>query len=311
MNQRIVLISLILTIVFSIYGLDNKFIRVISQTKAPIANNIKLVDQYAYIYNDWYLYIYSTKNPWSPQIETAFITTNPITDVLSLDYNHVFICSHEPANDITEIDSLNTFGKIYFAQKLTCDKARREGSLLYTTSTENGLQIFDIGKSVLPQPISKFSENWGIVDLEARYPIVHALNDFGYVNIDINDLVQPRSNGTNYEFTDGKILCVNRNIAWVGANSSLIAIDISDPKNPIIINRYRFTYDINDIKARGDELFVALNASGLKIIDITNPKNIVEKNNFPFKTAIRSIAVDGDYVYIAAGISGWIILEYR
>lgn len=304
----IVLISLI---AISLHGVDNKFIRVIAQTKAPVANGIKVIDQYAYVYNDWYLYVYSLKNIWAPQIETGFMATFPITDVLNLDYNHIFVCTHEPTNDITEIDTMNTFGRIYFAQRLVCDKAKREGALLYTTSTDNGLQIFDIGKSVLPQSISKFSEKWGIIDLEAKYPLVHALNDFGYVNIDITDLAQPRSNGTNYEFVDGTVLSVNRNIAWIGAGSTLIAMDITYPDKPVIINRYRFSYTINDIKARGDEIFVALNSSGLKILNIANPKNIIEKNNYPFKTALRSIAVDGDNIYLGAGNAGWIILEYR
>jgi len=307
----LVLIILLAMISVTLQGVDNKFVRVISQTKTPIANGIKITDQYAYIYNDWYLYIYSLKNLWSPQIETGFLTTFPITDVLSLDNNHVFVCSLEPSNTITEIDSLNTFGRIYYAQKLVCDKARREGTLLYTTNPNIGLQIYDIGKSVLPQLVSTFSEKWGIIDLQAQYPVVHALNDFGYVNIDITDLTQPHTNGTNYEVVDGKIISVNRNLAWIGTGSTLLAVDITYPEKPVIINRYRFSYDINDIKARGDEVFVALKSSGLKILDVSNPKRILEKNNFPFKSAIRSVAVDGDYIYLAAATAGWIILEYR
>jgi hypothetical protein len=298
-------------VALSLQGFDSKFIRVISQTKAPIANTIKLNDQYAYVYNDWYMYIYNLKNLWVPQIETGFISTFPITDVLSLDYNHIFICTHEPTNEIREIDSLNTFGRIYYAQRLICDKARREGAYLYTTNTSNGLEIFDIGKGITPQKISSFSEKWGILDFEAKYPIIHALNDFGYVNIDITDLANPRSNGTNYEFTDGKILCINRNIAWVGSRSTLIAIDITYPEKPIIINRYRFSSDINDIKARDNEMFVALNTSGMKILNITNPKQIIEKNNYPYKSAIKSIALNGDNVFLGLGTGGWVILEYR
>jgi hypothetical protein len=310
-RQCLVMMILLTLIAVSLQGIDSKFIRVISQTKTPIANAIKINDQYAYVYNDWYLYIYSLKNPWSPQIETAYITTFPITDVLSLDYNHIFICTHEPTNEITEIDSMNTFGRIYLAQKLICNKARREGAMLYTTSTEKGLQIFDIGKGLMPQLVSTFSEKWGIIDMEAKYPVVHALNDFGYVNIDITDLAQPRTNGTNYEIVKGSVISVNRNIAWVGAASTLIAVDITYPDKPVILNRYRFSYDINDIKARGDEIFVALKYSGLKILNIANPKNIIEKNSFPFKTAIRSVAVEGDFIYLAANTAGWIILEYR
>jgi len=310
-KHRLVLVILLAVLAISLQGFDSKFIRVISQTKAPVANGIKLNDQYAYVYNDWYLYVYSLKNLWAPQIETGFINTFPTTDVLSLDYSHIFVCTHEPTNELTEIDTLNTFGRIYFAQRLICDKAKREGAMLYTTSTTNGLEIYDISKGITPQKISSFSEKWGIRDFEAQYPLIHALNDFGYVNIDISNLENPHTNGTNYEIIEGSVISVNRNIAWIGARSTLLAVDVTYPDKPVIINRYRFSSDINDIKARGDEIFVALNASGLKILDISNPKRIVEKNNYPFKTALKAVAVQGDNIFLAAGAAGWIILEYR
>lgn len=292
-------------------GIDDKFVRLIYQSKTPIANNIKVLDQYVYINNDWNLYIYSVKNIWNPILETAFSSSFPITDVLNLDYNHIFICSHEPTNEITEIDSLNLYGRIYFIQSLTCNKARREGPLLYTTHRDNGMEISDISKGVMPQKLSSFSEKWGIIDLEAKYPVVHALNDFGYVNIDVSDLAYPKTNGYNYEIVDGTVLCVNRNIVWVGAGSTLLAIEVTYPDKPVIINRYRFSSEINDIKAKGDELFVALKTTGLRILDISNTKFIVEKNSFYLKTGINSIAIDGDNIYLGAGNQGWYLIEYR
>jgi hypothetical protein len=292
-------------------GLDNKFLRVIYESRIPAVNNIKVFDQFAYVNNDWQLYIYSLRNIWSPTIETGFASTYPITDVFSLDNNYIYICSYEPTNEVTEIDSLNTFGRIYFMNRLTSHKVKREGATLYVSHRENGLEIFDIGRGVFPQKISSFSEKWGFLDIEAKYPYLHALNDFGYVALDISDLTNPRTIGTNYEIVEGSVLAVNRNVVWVGALSTLLAIDITYPENPVIVNRYRFSSDITDIKARGDELFVSLKSSGLKILDISNTRFIREKNSFYLLTAINSIALDGDYIFLGAGNQGWFILEYR
>lgn len=305
---------LLLTVLLSLNhlsALDNKFIRVLYHNKIPVANSIKVRDSNVYIFNDWYLYIYSYANIWNPLIETAFSSTYPITDVESTEDRYVYICSLEPTNYITELDSLNTLGRIYFVQKLLCNKAYREGNLLYASHIDNGLEIYDISKGVAPQRIISYSEDWGLIDSESRYPIVHALNDFGYVNINIKDLTQPRTVGFNYEIVGGTVLSVNRNIVWVGAGETLLALEITYPETPVIINRYRFNAEINAIKARGNELYVGLKTSGLKILDITNTRNIREKNSFYLRNGVNSIALDEEYIFLGAGTQGWYILEYR
>ncbi len=310
-RKRSVLLAALLLSCLTLSGFDDKFVRQVYHSPNPIARNIKCNGELVYVYNDWYLYVYSLANIWNPVIETGFLSTYPITDVETLAQNQLFICSHEPANYITELDSLNTFGRIYTVQRLTCTKVKREGTLLYASHRDNGLEIYDISKSVYPQLLAGFSENWGVIDLEARYPEVHALNDFGYVNIDVTDITHPRTVGSNYEIVDGKILSVNRNIAWVGAGSTLLAVEVTYPDKPVIINRYRFSADINAIEARGNELFIALTTSGLKIMDIANPRKISEKNQFYHKSGITSIALEGDYIYLGADTKGWFVLEYR
>lgn len=309
-KKAILAVNLLLLIVV-LNSIDTKFIRVIYESKIPIANNIQVFDQYIYVNNDWYLYVYNFSNIWSPYIETAFNSSYPITDVLLLDHNKIYICSHEPTNEITEIDSLNRFGRIFQSHRLISNKARREGVILYTTSVEHGLEIFDLGQGLLPQKLSSYSEKWGFKNFEVRYPTIHALNDFGYVYLDITDLKMPKNLGTNYEFIDGSVITVNRNIAWIGAGNNLIAIEFTYPDKPTIINRYRLASDITTIKAKGNELFVGLKTSGLRILDITNPKNIIEKNSFYIKTGVNSIALDDEYLYLGAGNQGWLVLEYK
>lgn len=294
-----------------LHALDDKFIRVVYHNKIPSANNIKVRNSNVLVFNDWYLYIYSYANIWNPAIETAYSSTYPITDVESTEDRYVYVCSLEPTNYITELDSLNTLGRIYFVQKLLCNRAYREGNLLFASHVDNGLEIYDISKGVAPQRIVSYSENWGLIDSEARFPIVHGLNDFGYVNINVKDLTQPRTVGFNYEIVNGNVLTVNRNIVWIGTGETLLALDITYPETPVIINRYRFNAEINALKARGNELYVGLKTSGLKILDITNTRNIREKNSFYLRNGVNSIDLDEEYIFLGAGTQGWYILEYR
>jgi hypothetical protein len=107
------------------------------------------------------------------------------------------------------------------------------------------------------------------------------------------------------------VLSVNRNIVWIGAGSTLLAVEITYPDHPAIINRYRFSSEILDLKARGNELFVALKSTGLNILDITNPKKISEKNSYYLRNGVTSLALEADYIYLGAGLKGWYVLEYR
>ncbi len=310
-KTAILLILAFLLFINLLSALDDKFLRVVYHNKIPAANSIKVRNSNVFVYNDWYLYIYSYANIWNPTIETAYSSTYPITDVESTEDRYVYICSLEPTNYIMELDSLNTLGRIYFAQKLLCNKAYREGNLLFTSHVDNGLEIYDISKGVAPQRVVSYAEDWGLIDSEARFPIVHGLNDFGYVNINVKDLTQPRTVGFNYEIVNGKVLTVNRNIVWVGAGETLLALDITYPETPVIINRYRFNAEINAIKARSNELYVGLKTSGLKILDITNSRNIREKNSFYLRNGVNSIDLDEEYIFLGAGTQGWYILEYR
>jgi len=310
-KTAILLILAFLLFINLLSALDDKFLRVVYHNKIPAANSIKVRNSNVFVYNDWYLYIYSYANIWNPTIETAYSSTYPITDVESTEDRYVYICSLEPTNYIMELDSLNTLGRIYFAQKLLCNKAYSEGNLLFTSHVDNGLEIYDISKGVAPQRVVSYAEDWGLIDSEARFPIVHGLNDFGYVNINVKDLTQPRTVGFNYEIVNGKVLTVNRNIVWVGAGETLLALDITYPETPVIINRYRFNAEINAIKARSNELYVGLKTSGLKILDITNSRNIREKNSFYLRNGVNSIDLDEEYIFLGAGTQGWYILEYR
>lgn len=312
MKKLIIIFFILILLSLNLSALiDHKFIHVLYHNKLPVANNIKVTDQNVLIFNDWYLYIYSFSNIWNPAIETGYSSTYPITDVESTEDRHIYICSLEPTNYITEMDSLNTMGRIYFAQKLLGSRIRREGTMLYTSHPDNGLEIYDISKGVAPQRVTAYSEDWGILDLEARYPVIHALNDFGYVYVSIRDLTQPRTLGFNYEIVEGTVLSVNRNIVWVGAGQTLLAIEITYPENPVIVNRYRFNSEINALKAHGNELFVGLKTSGLRILDITNTRNIREKNSFYLRNGVNSIDLSEDYIFLGAGTQGWYILEYR
>ena len=310
MKNKTALLVMLLIVIHTALSADTKFITYITQVKGFTSNHINYYEQNIYVNNESFVRIYSLTNPWSPRIEAEFVSTSPITDIVNLEPNRFYVCSPEPSTRISEIDSMNTFGKILFAEPLCCFKADREGAMLYTADNNRGLEIYDLGKGLVPAKTATYSEKWGIRDVVVHYPRIHALNNYGYVNIDVSDSAFPVEAGRNYEVVDGNILCVNNSIAWIGAGSTLVAMDFTDPKHPILINRYRFNYDITALVAKDRELFVGLENSGLKILNIANPNRITETNSYFVKTGVSDIALNGEFIYLAAGRLGWIILKY-
>jgi len=306
------LISLIvLSLFWQALGAEYKFLNVIATIPEFQATGVRTYDQYAYVWSDKELRIYTLSNLWQPRLTTAFVSGQPISDIAVLEPRHLIVCSPEISNTVTEIDSLNELGEIFRVETLSCEHIDREGALLYASDSQKGLEIYDIGKGKLPQLLSVFSQKWGILDFQARYPFIHALNTYGYVKIDITDTQNPTSQVVNYEVTRGTKLCLLRNYVLIADGSTLVIMDLSDSGKPVIVKRFPFAYKINAVQAQGNDIFVALEKNGLRILDLSNPRKIYEKNSLAVPGGVFSLAVENDRLILAAGRKGWLIVSYR
>ncbi|PKN78852.1 MAG: hypothetical protein CVU48_07125 [Candidatus Cloacimonetes bacterium HGW-Cloacimonetes-1] len=294
-----------------LFGMDNKFLNRINHLKKHPVYNIVVNDQKAILYNQNQVWVYSMFNPWKPQVECSFYSTYVIEGVDLMGGKYLYISSREPTNNIVEIDSLNQYGKIFFPNLITGDKITREGSILYVADHQRGIDIIDIGSGGIKETKSAFSEKWGVRDFQAEYPYLYALNDFGLVTVDVSDLRFPTSIGSNYQINEGTKLKKNEDIVWVVSGKVLMAINIQNLSNPILVNQYRFAYEILDIEIKNNRLFAALGYGGVRIMDISNPLRISELNWINYQGTSLDVALDKDMIYIATGKEGWLIYEYR
>lgn len=258
-----------------------------------------------------YVWVYSLFNPWQPRLEAVFLSAARIEDINVLGGNQLYVCSQEPTNVVSSVDTLAYPGRIYFTNLLIGDKVTREGSLMYVADRFRGIDIMDIGKGGMREIKSTFSEKWGISDFHAEYPYLYALNDFGLVTVDISDLQFPVSLGVNYEITDATVLAKNGNIIWIGAGKRLLAINAEDLQKPKLINQFRLSNDIQDLEIKDNRLFIALGRGGVKILGIKNPLKIEDLNTIYPAISVYDIALNGDLIFLALGRDGWMIYEYR
>ncbi|MCB5264646.1 MAG: hypothetical protein PHG34_00040 [Candidatus Cloacimonetes bacterium] len=308
--------SLILTILLVLFTLvagavDNRFLYPLGQIKGVEANRIQVADSQVLTHNLSQLWVYSTFNAWQPRLEASFYSEYRIEDVNFQAGNRIYLSSHEPANNVSPIDSLNLYGRIYFIDTVIGDKLTREGSTLYVADRYRGIDIIDIGGGVSTELMANFSEKWGIKDFVATYPYLYALNDFGFVTVDISNQNFPLSIATNYQIPDATKLVKYGEYIYVAAGKEVLVLSVRDPDNPILVTQIPFFNPIQALAVKDNRLFVALGKGGVKVLDISVPQRISEINTFYPPAAAIDIALQDDYIYIAMGKDGWMIYEYR
>jgi len=98
--------------------------------------------------------------------------------------------------------------------------------------------------------------------------------------------------------------------AYIGEDTQLTIVDISDPANPSIAGRCIPFYDrINDIAIAAGYAYVADFYYGLRIVDVSDPANPFEVGFYDTQgNAALGIAVSGSYAYVAVG-NAWRVVD--
>jgi hypothetical protein len=140
------------------------------------------------------------------------------------------------------------------------------------------LEILDNTDPNNPILISTFLSRGFIYDIKVVDTLVYlGCTDNGLSIINISDLSNPKEIGfleslgyyPRIEIQDNKLYLSNH------SNYGVQAIDISNPTNPILLNKYKVNF-AKKIKVKENFLFVAGGWKGFKIFDISNPEAPVE-----------------------------------
>ncbi|MDP2173730.1 MAG: hypothetical protein Q8M98_00250 [Candidatus Cloacimonadaceae bacterium] len=311
MKRILILCLMLFALILCANAIDNKYLHQLAHIKGINALAIEVTENQVFARSQNQLWIYTIFNPWQPRMEAGFLSTALIEDINVMSDNYIFFCSQEASNTIVSIDSLNSYGRIYFTNSILGDKITREGSMLYVADRYRGIDFIYIGSGGLREIKSTFSEKWGIRDFHAQYPYLYALNDFGLVTVDITDQQFPVSLGTNYQISDARSLVKNGDTIWIGAGKELLALNVRDLSNPVLVNQFRLSNDILDMEIKDDRLFLALGKGGVKILDVKNPLRIADINTIFPQAVVYDIALDKDLILLALGRDGWMIFEYR
>lgn len=294
-----------------LYAAESRYLYPLATVKNSQAYDISVDSGYVFVRNQRQIWIYNSFNAWQPRLEASFFSVHPIEDINLQGASTLYIASHEPTNTITPVDSLNTFGRIYFVNNIIGDKLAREGSTLYVADRIRGIDIFNIAKGAMNDLIASFSEKWGIRDFLAEYPYLYALNDFGAVIVDVSEQDFPLSAATNYMISNAEKLVKDREYLFVAAGKELLVLSVRDIKKPSLVAQMRMPGEIQDLAIKDQRLYLALGQGGVRIIDISVPTRMQDLNQFYPPFAVYSVALENDFIYLGLGREGWMIYEYR
>lgn len=198
-------------------------------------------------------------------------------------------------------------------------------TLAFILSREKGLRIISISDYQNPQEINHFTAGQDTVlflDTFIKDSLAYIADRVSGIRIvdihDINNIteitvISNNSFPTNGSYVRPTALSVKDNYCYVGIYwwdedpfADLFLVDLTDPLNPIITNRYAIGEEIEYITIENDYLYLLDYAWGFYVFDISSPGGIpvLQSNILTYSNWHDGLFIRGNHAYISPGISG-------
>ncbi|TFF85141.1 hypothetical protein EU523_00380, partial [Candidatus Heimdallarchaeota archaeon] len=105
------------------------------------------------------------------------------------------------------------------------------------------------------------------------------------------------------DYSEGmcETIYVKDNIAYIAYGEFLESVDVSNPSEPIVLDKIHLDYYSNDIHIENNYAYLSRLENGFGIVDISDPTNLVELysyNNWKIGK-VADLHVEGNYAYVA------------
>ncbi len=238
------------------------------------SNGIELRDNLAYVtFGNEGLYILDVSNPANP-IEKSHIDLDCNANTIRLRNDYAFVA----CRDTWDAGSMK---------------------IVNIADKENPSELRELMLSDSPWDMLMDDHNLYIADLEAGVKVYS-----------ISDLTMPTLQGMfSYPaFNDAIAVTGLDRIYTGGVNDWLWGVNMSWPEHPASIGNFNVDHDIHDIRAFGNNLFVA-SSGGLHWIE-ANPLFFEEKGYIHTDDNAHRMYFDAPYLYLAIANSGFEIYEF-
>lgn len=176
--------------------------------------------------------------------------------------------------------------------------------LLYLADGDAGLAILGIFPPNTADVIGRSFITGHTLDVELDERFVYVSTFLsGLWVLDVNDWSSPEILARLQIGGYGEVAIRNGNVLFLAGRPSVASIDISDARNPVLLNEFPVDGDILDGVYFEDKLFLATYTKGVVVIDVADPVNprlLFEHEGFG---NVASVALLPPYLAVSRGSS--------
>ncbi|MCE9615345.1 MAG: PEGA domain-containing protein [Lentisphaerae bacterium] len=134
----------------------------------------------------------------------------------------------------------------------------------------------------------------------------------GFSVVDVSDAEHPLLQGRLSIPSGVSALAVKDHHVYVSesAMSTLYAIDVADPTNPVVVGWLDTLSDVSELVIDGNYGFGAYGSGGLLVVDLSTPESPVAVAVAPAGEAV-DVAVHQGYAYLASGDGGLYVVDVQ
>ena len=157
------------------------------------------------------------------------------------------------------------------------------------------VDISDLDNPIVSEPYYDEHTNWSFgIDAFGDYAVLAA----GMSGFQLIDLQTMQSVASLTEFTCAFQIHVSGDMAYMSygeIDCPLVAIDLSDPLQPVARGIYEPVIDMENFVVKGDKAYCACFNGGLRITELSNPDDLHEIGWVNYSGEICDVARVGDY----------------
>lgn len=176
----------------------------------------------------------------------------------------------------------------------------------------SGFHVLDTSDPVHPIPLYTYVTEgpaWRVIEDRARAYVIDWWN--GMLVFDVSDPAAPELLGESPAFNLGYDVLIDGDLAYVGNQTSLRSMNVSDPADILLLHVFPVTNGVWSLQKQGNTMYVAGWSAGVLVIDVTNPTSFHLEHTIDTIDRAYVVEVVDGVAFVADGWAGVLAIDIR
>ena len=257
--------------------------------------------------------------------EIGFMPLSGQSRNIYLESNLAYLLSWEPNGetleilivDVSEPAEMKQVGSCIIETESKSWHLQVEMDYAYVASWD-GISIVDVSSPEKPVVVGELDTMPGFpspkVDIAVDQVVV-AARDWGVKIVDVSLPALPKLTGSCRVPAGAQCIFMEEGLAHVGDSQGLLAVDLSDPWEPVLLGSYQQPsggpeeWDPQALVGHNDHVYLLQASGGMSVVDVSDPSTMSTTNYLPEVAKGKDIVIDGNHAFVAAADTGLQIFD--